>query len=839
MPRRFHFSLIAACLIAAHDTALADCPPAVAARSAEDIGSKIDHYWLDPRAPETYRAQAGMGDPSVEADDHDGHYWNASGPRRALIARMLPDQSNPEEQYFYAQPGNCRIDYALEIAEARIAGLGANHPYVAQWMRVQRAVFSACRNQGYSASDNPTPAATELPPAMATDDPAIARLQRADRAYQAASLLFYRDAPGAAAAFRAIAGSTSPHAHIARYMQLAIAARNVAATGFDQPRASEAERATRARAAMAQARAILADPGLRDIHPLAQGMIGFLGYWTGDGAVRTAQIGATLDALEAPLARIISDSVARDRYSRAASDIVWLRRDVPRAGWSGSDEDTPTGSSVVRALSARAPRDPLAAWLLTGVSPYERESWILNRYAFGYASYWLSQRDDQHPGPGRVWEVVRAEVGGTYDPANWANIDALVRDAAACPSDDRLAAAPRLFYHQVRAALMYPVRDAEMAPLARQEGYPAALERVRSWPWRDSAYYRTLVADMLRYLVAGGRVADARTLRDQIDLRAGEQQGNMTALVLLAESEDQLVHEIVARPDGGQRMINLLPIAVLARLAGREELPAPVRARFARTAWTRLYALQRPIPRPLDTLMRRLNPEITGGWTSRAGAGPDDRPLLLDMLRSPGMNIVITDHQRGSNDNMGYSDLPTLTSIDTFEHSDNNWWCAWQPDRHRITASAIMYGAFFRPEGDWIPMAAAGATSALGPLLRVSWLWQAQDHEEQATLAEVQSAPRLLAERAIAWRGHGNGAGQDEALALAIRATRYGCQRQGGHGQYSHAAWDLLHTRFPTSDAARRTRWWFDCAHFSGGCAALRPDDVPDWERWAGWSYNY
>jgi len=220
----------------------------------------------------------------------------------------------------------------------------------------------------------------------------------------------------------------------------------------------------------------------------------------------------------------------------------------------------------------------------------------------------------------------------------------------------------------------------------------------------------------------------------------------------------------------------------------------------------------------------------------RPGARPTDRRLLLDVLRSPGLNILITDHQRGSGNSMGYSDEPGFTAIDTFEHSDNNWWCAWQLDRHRLNASARMYGAFFQPWDHWDPLAAAGADAALGPLLRASWLWRSQDADEQQTLAQIPSAPRLLAERAIAWRGPGPSAGQDEALALAVRATRYGCQRQGGHGEYSHAAHALLHARFPDSDAARRTRWWFDCAHFSRGC---RQEEESEWERWAGrrWSF--
>ena len=132
------------------------------------------------------------------------------------------------------------------------------------------------------------------------------------------------------------------------------------------------------------------------------------------------------------------------------------------------------------------------------------------------------------------------------------------------------------------------------------------------------------------------------------------------------------------------------------------------------------------------------------------------------------------------------------------------------------------------------PLSAARAPALVGRLLGSSWLWNAQDRAEQAALARIACAPRLLAERAVAWRGptcwQGCGGGQDEALALAVRATRYGCQRQGGHGRHSQAAFSLLHRRFPRSAAARRTPYWFDCAHFYGGCDAWRRREA---ERWA------
>ena len=119
------------------------------------------------------------------------------------------------------------------------------------------------------------------------------------------------------------------------------------------------------------------------------------------------------------------------------------------------------------------------------------------------------------------------------------------------------------------------------------------------------------------------------------------------------------------------------------------------------------------------------------------------------------------------------------------------------------------------------------AFARLRPLLRQSWLWKSRAPvAEERRLAGMDCAPKLLAERAVRWASAPGAAdGQDDALALAVRATRYGCQRQGGHGAYSKAAFQLLHKRFPQSDAAKRTPYWFDCAHFSGGCAS--PKAIP------------
>ncbi|MEA3015511.1 MAG: hypothetical protein QOI38_233 [Sphingomonadales bacterium] len=831
MPRIFLHALA----VLAAQAAPAGAQPT--APTPEQVAERIDHYRFNPREPDTYRALAGLGDPALPPGTGS---FATSQAGEALLARMLPNQQ-PIDDYWYPRPGVCRTDYALSVAQARVARFGANHPYVEQWLRAQRVVFTPCqRAQPWGPAETTPRGPSALPPAMATADPEIARLQRDDRAYQAASLLFYRGDARAPAAFAAIARSASPHAHVSRYMVVA------AEVGDNFPRWSEEpdpDRNARAHRILAAAQAILADPSLRDIHPLAQGLIGFVGYHIGDAQSRAAQVDATLDALETPLPRIRSDPVAADRYERAEADIPWLHRRFDDPAWwlTGA---VPTEMTASRAMAEAARTRPLAAFLLFPVARSERAPWAAQPRQHNGAWSRLSEHADAQAGheTGEAWALIQSSLADVYDPDGWAAIDALVRDTQAQPTDRRLAAVAARFYHQVRRALMHV-----SVPEERDQAFRAALSRVEAWPWRESAHHRTLLADMLQYLIARGRLAEARLLRDRTNPR-GEAYYRVTVpmLLLLAEDEDHLAREIAAQPEGGQELLNLLSTNALARLAAREELPRPIRARFARVAWTRLYALRRRIPERLDRQMRALNPEITAQWTSRPGARADSRPLLLDVLRSPGLNIVIADHQRTSSESASYVGAPDLVRIDTFEHSDNNWWCAWQPQRHSLRAAAAMYDSFLAPDeerwNDRDPLAAAGAPAALGPLLRSSYLWNARDEAELAGLAAIPSAPQRLAEAAVAWRGSGSRDHQDEALALAVRATRYGCQRQGGHGAWSRAAHALLHQRFPTSPAAARTRWWFDCSHFSVGCDGTRIEDPELWQHWAGriyWSVSF
>ena len=84
--------------------------------------------------------------------------------------------------------------------------------------------------------------------------------------------------------------------------------------------------------------------------------------------------------------------------------------------------------------------------------------------------------------------------------------------------------------------------------------------------------------------------------------------------------------------------------------------------------------------------------------------------------------------------------------------------------------------------------------------------------KEVTALAKMLSAPRKLTEAAIRWGKASKGDdGAPEALALAVRTARYGCNWHGGHGKYSRPAQELLKAKFGSTTWAAETPYWFDC----------------------------
>jgi hypothetical protein len=103
-------------------------------------------------------------------------------------------------------------------------------------------------------------------------------------------------------------------------------------------------------------------------------------------------------------------------------------------------------------------------------------------------------------------------------------------------------------------------------------------------------------------------------------------------------------------------------------------------------------------------------------------------------------------------------------------------------------------------------------TAKIDGLLKQHPTIKAVNWKEVAALAGMPSAPRLLSQSAIRWGKASKGDdGAPEALALAVKTTRYGCNWHGRHRVYSEAAQQLLKNKFGSTARAAQTPYWFDC----------------------------
>lgn len=758
---------------------------------ARQIAAQIDVYLQNPRSAGTYRALANMGDPAFLADDQPYHSsWDS--PLLTALDMSYTD---------------CRWRYSDEIYRKRRQEFGENHPYVRQWLKVQGAAFSRCH--GYDKK-----VAEPIPPALASNDERVVRLQSDDRAYQQAAALFYENRrTEARARFAAIAARSGQHQAAAKLMVASIDAGSDP-SGYGEAKASAA--------AIAKAEQLIKDPAAKPMQANAHELVGWIGATADTREARKAQVKVTLEALALPLATIRSDPQAEARYYRSAEDLLSLFTDFDDKSWwlTGAVPSDYYGS---QAMAEAAKNNPLAAFALIQRPSAED----------GSVDWRLKEAAEQQFGAGRsdkdAWRVVLLQNGDYYQKpgTSWAEIDGLLARIAAGPSDHDVALLGFLFDYQVRHSLSgsgYYGYDAAEDRQARS----AVMTKLAAYPYKRSEHFLRLYSHALNSFISFKDIASARRLRDLIEPQLDDESGyswlvDSDMLLLLAEDESAMVRVIAERGASRSTLLNRLPVRELARLARDKRIDAKVRQRFARVAWTRDFVLGRKIPDELDSTMRELNPQLAAKWRSRPGTRPRDRELLLDVLGTPGMNLRIESRIEPM---YGPADASNPLETDYYEHSLNNWWCA--PDAVEQTGreeDALASSVDKIPRG------------TLEALLAKSYVWQSLDRQEREALSAIPNGPKFLGEAAIAWGRKADSKkpkGADEALALAVRTTRYGCQFNGSHGAYSRAAWDLLHQKFPLSDAARRTRWWFDCKHFTYGCSDSPKDDQSyfDFEAW-------
>lgn len=135
----------------------------------------------------------------------------------------------------------------------------------------------------------------------------------------------------------------------------------------------------------------------------------------------------------------------------------------------------------------------------------------------------------------------------------------------------------------------------------------------------------------------------------------------------------------------------------------------------------------------------------------------------------------------------GQGRLAAFNEIDSFR---DNWWC-----------DADFDPRFFNDQGEVVANFPAPAFFTQSEIVEAA--------TENAKIAALTGGANFLATQTAQWAKHDpNEKRLLEALYLAVKATRYGCQNCAA-GKASKAAYDMLDKRIKTTEWKKKTPYWF------------------------------
>jgi hypothetical protein len=227
--------------------------------------------------------------------------------------------------------------------------------------------------------------------------------------------------------------------------------------------------------------------------------------------------------------------------------------------------------------------------------------------------------------------------------------------------------------------------------------------------------------------------------------------------------------EIGFDADGVYALNHMVPLSLEAGAALDDKLPPDIQRELAMAAWTKAVLLNRlTIARSLSAVLIRFYPALH-----------TDVPAVLAILRNPGVHPYVKP---------GFGRLMKVDRLDEFR---DNWWCADAPDPPLGYALSNLYGQE-KPGSDFLSAEEREAGKA-----------------EDAALRALPGGPDWLASETLAFaKANPADARVPEALHLAVRATRYGCVSPQT-SVFSREAFELLHAKYPGSEWAKKTPYWF------------------------------
>lgn len=658
------------------------------------------------------------------------------------------------------------------------------------------------------------------------------------RAYNAAAML-YRDAQWADSILvfdNIVKDAASPYRGAAAYS----AARATIRNGYLEN-------------GMERIGAIVSDPSLREFHIAAYHLIGTMAYNTRDNRLIAAHLAEIVHRLMIPAALVCQDREIRKLAEEANADLNWYiwpayQNNIDYRGSMMRQPNDRTGNEalaaihpaldVVRAVAYPTPFASITGWARNEeakndeMTQHARERWLATKNPlWGYA---LARR--------------------TGDDGDIDLIKDMIASLSSLPDTPAVRAAiPALRWQFVQNGIR----------LLLMKGEP---EEALAWlrqlvPTRPSRYYSYLTYGSPPFRHNAEAIVNGGALHfiEQHNLdRARWWVANAGAALnfevadnirpLLAATFDDVRASWGAfAVDRSMRVVaDLLPADKLIALSDTPGMTPDQRRAFLGAGWVRLYLLGRwDEVKALLPKMRDAYPElasdideIRGAWTEQTRK----RLVARMLLRAPGLTPRTLWARNSVEGARFYSrnNPKTLFSIDPENASDGNWWCSFDVDQLKMDMAGLFFAGplaidfrnpaerryAYWPQGvgyqymeNLVAQNRKRAILQLADQL-IAWhpLFKDVDLAELDALADAPSGPRLLSEQAIRWANETNWfwriLGRDkplpETLHLAVRSTRYGCRRDGDHGEYSRAAFVRLHTMYENTEWAKRTPYWFN-----------------------------
>lgn len=229
------------------------------------------------------------------------------------------------------------------------------------------------------------------------------------------------------------------------------------------------------------------------------------------------------------------------------------------------------------------------------------------------------------------------------------------------------------------------------------------------------------------------------------------------------------------------------PLSLLKKMALHPALPDYLKSRLVMSVWVRAVLLgDEQTALEFVPHVAKYLPELKAAIDQYSKAGnQQDRffEAIWLMLKNPSMRPLV-DRDQGR--------LAAFNEIDNYR---DNWWCDNDFDSR-----------FFNDQG--------GEIADFSTPVFLTPAEIAQAAIENAKIAALTGGANFLATQTAQWAKYKpNETRLPEALYLAVKATRYGCQNCAT-GKASKAAYDVLDKRFKTTEWKKKTPYWFrgDCA---------------------------